>query len=577
LDSNLNEVVLNNPNKISSKEKRKIYNYVEYYINEDDMIDNLTYYYAKGKYPEHTSSSGQTKIIEKKYSSISFSRPEDRGGTLRSKTLITPTSPPSNTFINNLYDTYKITKYWPNGNLMHSTEFDLSSKDGNGNPIPVDGIWKRYDPDGIVEFVRTFENLKLVNAIQYYKNLEDASYAEYKFEDGIVASSIVYNSAGIITRKNYFDNNGNYDENKTELYSVNGNLIYNYSILGWNESTLKNYYDNKENRGLIEGLFTVKHPDGERNYKIAVLEAYDGSFIGNQIEWFSYNYDAWEKGEGRAKFEETAVDGFYDITWYDDYKKQEVSDIVEAKAGGSIMSFGNYNMIRLYPKINSNSSNNTKISLSPHEWKGNGSGIILTKDGYIATNNHVIEDATDIEVEFKNEGEIKSYKAEVIRTDPINDLAIIKINDESFNNLKSILYNFKTRRSEIGESVFALGYPKAFSMMGTDIKFTDGKISSLTGAMGDVTNYQTSTPIQPGNSGGPLFDMNGNLIAINASKIVKEDIENVSYSIKTIYLLTLIDALPKTIQLPYSRYLDGKPLTEQIKILQRYVTLIKVR
>ena len=95
--------------------------------------------------------------------------------------------------------------------------------------------------------------------------------------------------------------------------------------------------------------------------------------------------------------------------------------------------------------------------------------------------------------------------------------------------------------------------------------------------MGDVTNYQTSTPIQPGNSGGPLFDLNGNLIAINASKIVKEDIENVSYSIKTIYLLTLIDALPKAIQLPYSRYLNGKPLTEQIKILQRYVTLIKVR
>ena len=113
--------------------------------------------------------------------------------------------------------------------------------------------------------------------------------------------------------------------------------------------------------------------------------------------------------------------------------------------------------------------------------------------------------------------------------------------------------------------------------MGTDLKFTDGKISSRTGAMGDVTNYQTTTPIQSGNSGGPLFDTDGNLIAINSSKMVAEDIDNVSYSIKTIYLIPLIDALPETITLPSSRFLQGKDFTEQFKVLEKYVTLIRVK
>ena len=95
--------------------------------------------------------------------------------------------------------------------------------------------------------------------------------------------------------------------------------------------------------------------------------------------------------------------------------------------------------------------------------------------------------------------------------------------------------------------------------------------------MGDVTNYQTTTPIQPGNSGGPLFDSNGNLIGINSSKLVAEDIDNVSYSIKTIYLLPLIDALPETIDLPNSNFLQGKSFPQQFKVLENYVTLIRVR
>ena len=226
-------------------------------------------------------------------------------------------------------------------------------------------------------------------------------------------------------------------------------------------------------------------------------------------------------------------------------------------------------------KIEKNEESSDKVKKS-EILKGTGSGIIFSTDGYIATNYHVIENANEIEVEFKNRGKIRKFNAEVVKSDPTNDLAIIKIDDDSFEDLPPLLYNFKTKTSDIGQSVFALGYPKS-NIMGTDLKFTDGKISSRTGAMGDVTNYQTTTPIQSGNSGGPLFDTDGNLIAINSSKMVAEDIDNVSYSIKTIYLIPLIDALPETITLPSSRFLQGKDFTEQFKVLEKYVTLIRVK
>ena len=144
----------------------------------------------------------------------------------------------------------------------------------------------------------------------------------------------------------------------------------------------------------------------------------------------------------------------------------------------------------------------------------------------------------------------------------------------SFNKLP---YNFKTNISDVGSNVFALGYPMALRVMGSEIKFTDGKISSKTGYQGDITTYQTTTPIQPGNSGGPLFDYDGNLIAINSAILRPDVADNVSYSIKSNYLKNLIDVLDYKISLPNDRTIATKTLTEKIKILSDYVVLIKVR
>lgn len=131
----------------------------------------------------------------------------------------------------------------------------------------------------------------------------------------------------------------------------------------------------------------------------------------------------------------------------------------------------------------------------------------------------------------------------------------------------------------MGSNVFALGYPLALSVMGTEIKFTDGKISSKTGFQGDITSYQISVPIQPGNSGGPLFDFDGNLIGITSSTFNRKlDItENVNYAIKSSYLKSLVDVLNYNLTLPNDDSISYLTLTEKIKKLSDYVVLIKIK
>ena len=214
---------------------------------------------------------------------------------------------------------------------------------------------------------------------------------------------------------------------------------------------------------------------------------------------------------------------------------------------------------------------------SKTDWNGTGTGFFIDRNGYLATNYHVIEGAKDIEIEFYRDGVLQKHKVEVVKEDKYNDLAILKISDSNFDRFNEIPYNFTTSISDVGEEVFALGYPMALTLMGRDIKFTDGKISSKTGYNGDIANYQTTTPLQPGNSGGPLFDYDGNLIAVNASHLTPDVADNVSYSIKSSYLKSLIDVLPVKLRLPDNKDIKSLKLTEKIKVLSDYVVLIKIR
>jgi serine protease Do len=143
--------------------------------------------------------------------------------------------------------------------------------------------------------------------------------------------------------------------------------------------------------------------------------------------------------------------------------------------------------------------------------KGLGSGFIFSEDGYIITNNHVVERATDIKVILQN-GD--SYPAKIIGTDPKSDLAVLKI--EPKTKLPAVRFG-NSDRLEIGDWVLAIGNP-----FGLGHTVTSGIISAKGRSLG-LGSYddfvQTDAAINPGNSGGPLFNFQGEVVGVNTAII----------------------------------------------------------
>jgi len=209
-------------------------------------------------------------------------------------------------------------------------------------------------------------------------------------------------------------------------------------------------------------------------------------------------------------------------------------------------------------------------------WRCVATGFFVDPAGYIVTNYKVVADVTDIEVDAIQGGDRVFLKAKIISVDKQNDLAVLKIIDDKFIPLKSLPYNFKTETSDVATDVFTLGFPQP-GILGTEVKFTDGKISSKTGVNGGPECYQVSVPIQPGNAGGPLYDYDGNLIGIVSTKNTMPGEQSVTYAIKSSYLRTFLETLPEKFNLPHDAYMANKPLTEKIKVLTNYVVMIKVK
>jgi serine protease Do len=141
--------------------------------------------------------------------------------------------------------------------------------------------------------------------------------------------------------------------------------------------------------------------------------------------------------------------------------------------------------------------------------QGSGSGVIVSKDGYILTNNHVIEGADEITVVY---GEGDRYDAKVVGTDPRTDLAVIKIEGKEFPAAKL----GDSDKIEVGEWVLAVGNP--FELQNT---VTAGIISARGRSNVGLAEYedfvQTDAAINPGNSGGPLVNLNGEVVGINTA------------------------------------------------------------
>ena len=141
-----------------------------------------------------------------------------------------------------------------------------------------------------------------------------------------------------------------------------------------------------------------------------------------------------------------------------------------------------------------------------------GSGIIVNPDGYILTNNHVVAEASDVEVLTQDR---RKFKATVVGTDPRTDVAVVKIDGSGLPVLKI----GDSSRLKVGDLVFAIGDP-----FGVGETATTGIVSATGRALGGTIEHyedfiQTDAAINPGNSGGALIDLRGNLIGINTAII----------------------------------------------------------
>lgn len=370
-----------------------------------------------------------------------------------------------------------------------------------------------------------------------------------------------------------YDNTYNYfynaffqmNKNQRGSYNINNRIKLNEKKTCWTEQKIKTDIDSK-GCDKIEGVYEeVSSSNDEAKYKVAVkkiLNTYYLIYLSG-----ANNFGNWKEGEIKATLEPTSTTLFYKANWIMADKSENKNSYITFENGlFNLLLEGDKSVyVKMYPINNDSQIGNQE--------KSSGTGFALTSNGYIVTNYHVTNGATTIKVRGVNGDFSKSYIARVIVEDKINDLSIIKIDDQSFKTLGIVPYLIPNKSLEVGNSVFVLGYPLR-STMGDEIKLTNGIISSRSGYQGDITSYQISAPIQPGNSGGPLLDDQGNVVGVINAK--HTGAENVSYAIKITYLINLIDMVSPKIKLQSVSLLNTKPLTEQVKILKNFTYIIEI-
>lgn len=195
-------------------------------------------------------------------------------------------------------------------------------------------------------------------------------------------------------------------------------------------------------------------------------------------------------------------------------------------------------------------------------------GFLIDGKGYIITNAHVVNRMKNIYVE-NNKGEY--FTAVSVYTDANTDLAVLKINDTAFRTMTNLPYSIKRSNADLGEQIFTLGYPR------NEIVYGEGYLSAKSGNEGDSTAYQVSVSVNPGNSGGPLLNKNGEIIGIITSKNSTAD--GVVFAAKSKNIFELLDSLKKegdttTIKLPNNTGLKGLDRVQQVKKMEEFVFMV---
>jgi serine protease Do len=197
-----------------------------------------------------------------------------------------------------------------------------------------------------------------------------------------------------------------------------------------------------------------------------------------------------------------------------------------------------------------------------------GTGFALSNDGYLVTNYHVTAGADSVYIQNR---EGRYFKAYTVGYDQQADIAILKVEDKMFRFGKGeVPYTFAPNKRKLGTKIYTLGFPQ------DEIVYNEGYISAINGYQGDSSQYRLEISAYPGQSGAPILDANGNVLAMITGK--EEESDGTTFAVSSKALARLVQSLPKdaNLRLPKSNKLNHLSLEQQIEKLEYYTCSIKV-